>query len=414
VDKPITNLKENTFENTPIADLDPSDEDIFFKNQHYYYFERIRKEDPIHYCRQSAHGPYWSITKYSDIIEIENNPELFSARGGFTIVDIPRDTRYRSFLTMDPPEHTYKRKAIAPIVSLSNLSRIEDYIFDLVNETLDDLPVGEPFDWVEKVSIQISIKTLALLMGVPVEDSPMLVRWSNIASTVPKLGSNIETLDQQYYNLQDCYSYFNNLLNTHSSSRVENTFVSILAHHAKREEMHPEELFLTILALILAGNDTTRHSIAASCLLLHQFPEQKKLLYSDPSLLRSAALEIIRFQTPVAHFRRTATKDVKFKGKEIKKNDKLLLWFISANRDEDAIEFPNDFIINRKKPDHHLSFGSGIHKCIGRNISIMELKVLWSEIIRRNWHIEPVSEPIRTKSNISHGYTSLNVKIRNS
>jgi cytochrome P450 len=413
MNKPITDLKDDIIDNIPIADLDPSNEDIFFTNQHYYYFERIRKEDPIHYCKHSAYGPYWSITKYADIIEIENNPELFSARGGFTIVDIPSDTQYRSFLTMDPPEHTYKRKAIAPIVSLSNLVRIEDYIFKLVKETLDDLPVGEPFDWVEKVSIQISIKTLALMMGVPVEDSSNLVRWSNIASTVPKPGSKIETLDQQYYNLRDCYSYFNNLLNNYSSSLIENNFVSMLAHYAKKEEIHSEELFLTILALILAGNDTTRHSITASSLLLHQFPEQKKLLYADPSLLRSAVLEIIRFQTPVAHFRRTATKDLLFKGKEIKKNDKIILWFISANRDEDAIEFPNDFIINRKNPDHHLSFGSGIHKCIGRHISIMELKVLWSEVIRRNWHIEPVSEPIRTKSNISHGFTSLNVKIRN-
>lgn len=410
--EPVPKNTGYLYDNIPIEDLDPSDENIFLKNHHENYFARIRKEDPVHYCKQSEYGPYWSITKYADIVEIENNPLLFSARGGFTIVDIPSDTQFRSFLSMDPPEHRERRQAITPMVSLSNLSRIEKNIFDLVNDTLDSLPINEPFDWVEKVSIEISIKVLALMMGVPVEDSSLLVRWSNIASTVPKSGTDIETLDQLYFQLRDCYGYFINLLNRHSSSSIENNFISMLAHQAKQEKMHPEELFLTILALILAGNDTTRHSITASSLLLHQFPEQKKLLYADPTLLKSAVSEIIRFQTPVAHFRRTATNDTLFKGKEIKKNDKIILWFISANRDEDEIELPNEFIINRKNPDHHLSFGSGIHKCIGRNIAIMELKILWNEIIRRKWHIEQVSDPKRIKSNIVHGFSSLGVTIR--
>jgi cytochrome P450 len=250
------------------------------------------------------------------------------------------------------------------------------------------------------------------MMGVPVQDSPKLIKWSDIASTVPRVGTDIETLDQLYFQLQDCYGYFSNLLNQYASSPAENNFSAMLAHQAKRENLHPEELFVTILALILAGNDTTRHSITASGLLLHQFPEQKKLLYSDPSLMKSAISEIIRFQTPVAHFRRTATEDIVFRGKEIKKNDKIILWFISANRDEDEIENPKEFNINRKNPEHHLSFGSGIHKCIGRNIALMELKVLWNEIIRRKWHVEPVSEPTRIKSNIVHGFSSLSVRIK--
>jgi cytochrome P450 len=400
------------FENVAVEDLDPSNQDIYFNNLHDSYFERLRKEDPVHFCKKSEFGPYWSITKYADIVEIEKNPHLFSARGGFTIVDIPSDTKFRSFLTMDPPEHKTRRQAITPMVSLSNLNRIEDHISRLVTETLDNLPINEPFDWVEKVSIEISIKVLALMMGVPVQDSSKLIRWSDIASTVPRVGTDIETLDQLYFQLQDCYSYFSDLLGKHSSSPGENNFISMLAHQAKNEKLHPEELFVTILALILAGNDTTRHSITASGLLLHQFPEQRKFLYSDPSLLKSAVPEIIRFQTPVAHFRRTATEDILFRGKEIKKNDKIILWFISANRDEDEIENPKEFIINRKNPDHHLSFGSGIHKCIGRNIALMELEILWNEIIRRKWHVEPISEPTRVKSNIVHGFSSLNVTIK--
>jgi cytochrome P450 len=400
------------FNNIAVEDLDPSNQDIFYNNQQDYFFERLRKEDPVHFCKKSEFGPYWSITKYADIVEIEQNPQLFSARGGFTIVDIPSDTQFRSFLTMDPPEHRVRRQAITPMVSLNNLSRIEDHISKLVTETLDNLPINQPFDWVEKVSKEISIKVLALMMGVPVQDSAMLIKWSDIASTVPRVGTDIETLDQLYFQLQDCYGYFANLLNQYLSSPAEDNFTAMLAHQAKRENLHSEELFVTILALILAGNDTTRHSITASSLLLHQFPEQKKLLYADPSLLKSAVHEIIRFQTPVAHFRRTATEDILFRGKEIKKNEKIILWFISANRDEDEIESPDEFIINRVNPDHHLSFGSGIHKCIGRNIALMELKILWNEIIRRNWHVEPISDPTRIKSNIVHGFSSLNVIIK--
>ena len=399
-------------EDIAVEDLDPSNPDIFYNNHQDYLFDRLRKEDPVHFCKKSEFGPYWSITKYADIVEIEQNPHLFSARGGFTIVDIPSDTQYRSFLTMDPPEHRVRRQAITPMVSLNNLSSIEDHIFRLVTETLDNLPINESFNWVEKVSKEISIKVLALMMGVPVQDSPMLIKWSDIASTVPRAGTDIETLDQLYFQLQDCYGYFSNLLNKYAASPAENNFSAMLVHQAKRENLHPEELFVTILALILAGNDTTRHSITASSLLLHQFSEQKKLLYSDPSLMKSAISEIIRFQTPVAHFRRTATEDIVFRGKEIKKNDKIILWFISANRDEDEIESPKEFNINRKNPEHHLSFGSGIHKCIGRNIALMELKVLWNEIIRRKWHVEPISEPTRIKSNIVHGFSSLSVQIK--
>lgn len=404
--------RRHLFENIALEDLDPSNPDIIYNNQHDYYFERLRKEDPVHFCKRSEFGPYWSITKYADIVEIEKNPNLFSARGGFTIVDIPSNTQFRSFLTMDPPEHRARRQAIMPMVSMRSLNIIEDHIFKLVTETLDNLPINESFDWVEKVSIEISIKVLALMMGVPVQDSSMLIRWSDIASTVPRVGTDIETLDQLYFKLQDCYSYFSNLLNKYSSVPAENNFSAMLAHQAKSENLHPEELFVTILALILAGNETTRHSITASSLLLHQFPQQKKILYSDPSLLKSAVSEIIRFQTPVAHFRRTATEDILFRGREIKKNDKIILWFISANRDEDEIENPKEFIINRKNPDHHLSFGSGIHKCIGRNIALIELKILWNEIIRRKWHVEPISEPTRIKSNIVHGFSSLNVIIK--
>ena len=404
--------ERHLFENIALEDLDPSNQDVFYNNQQDYYFERLRKEDPVHFCKKSEFGPYWSITKYADIVEIEQNPQLFSARGGFTIVDIPSDTQFRSFLTMDPPEHRIRRQAITPMVSQSNLSRIEDHIFGLVTATLDNLPINEPFDWVQRVSKEISIKMLALMMGIPVQDSSLLIRWSDIASTVPRIGTAIETLDQLYFQLQDCYRYFSNLLNAYSSSPAESNFSSMLAHQAKRENLHPEELFVTILALILAGNDTTRHSITASSLLLHQFPEQRKLLYSDPSLLKSAVSEIIRFQTPVAHFRRTATDDILFRGKEIKKNDKIILWFISANKDEDEIEDPKQFIINRKNPEHHLSFGSGIHKCIGRNIALMELKILWNEIIRRKWRVEPISEPTRIKSNIVHGFSSLSVQIK--
>jgi cytochrome P450 len=402
----------NNFINCPIAEINPSNPDIFFYSTYHRLFERLRSECPVHFCADSDFGAYWSITKYADIVEIESKPELFSSSQGFTIANIPSDTIARSFISMDPPQHRMVRQAVTPMASLSSLNYLTSIISNLICTTLDKIPLNHPFDLVSNISIEITIKVIAIMMGVPTEMHNDLLRWSNIASTVPTPGDDISDLEDYYAQLKECSEFFYDQYQSHSARPVNTSFLSMLAHSAHTKNMSFEELFLNILLLLLAGNDTTRHSITGGALFLDVNPHQRGLFYSDTRLTQSCISEMIRYQTPVAHMRRTATEDIEFRGKKIKKGDKIILWYASGNLDADEIQQPDHFIVNRKKYDHHLAFGTGVHRCIGKNIAILQMRLLWEELIKRGLIINVLAPPVRIRSNIVNGYSSLLVELR--
>ena len=399
------------FTDCPIEVINPSNPDIFFNQNYKLLFERLRKECPVHFCANSDFGAFWSITKYADIVEIESRPEKFSSRQGFTIADIPSDTVARSFISMDPPQHRTVRQAITPMASLSSLTNLTPIISSLISTTLDNLPLNRTFDLVSNISIEITIKVIAIMMGVPTEMYSDLLRWSNIASTVPTPGDDISNLEDYYSQLKECSEFFFEQYQSHSAKQANFSFLSMLAHSKHTKHLSFEELFLNILLLLLAGNDTTRHSITGSAIFLDANPSQRDLFYRDATVIQSGISEIIRYQTPVAHMRRTATEDVEFRGNKIKKGEKIILWYASGNLDTDEIQAPEQFIVNRQSHDHHLAFGSGVHRCIGKNIALLQMKLLWEEIIRRDLIIKVVSEPIRIRSNIVNGYSSLLVEL---
>src|SRR6187402_3334073 len=398
----------------PLADFDPGDPELFRTDTHWAYFDRLRQEDPVHYCRDSMFGPYWSVTRYNDIMEIETNHSVFSSAsllGGITLRDIAADLRRESFISMDQPRHSAQRKTVAPMFTPTHLDQLAINIRKRSAECLDQLPVGNVFDWVDQVSIELTTQMLAVLFDFPWEDRRKLTRWSDIATTIPGPDGLVATEDERQAELAECAGYFARLWKERTAQPPKSDLLSMMAHGAATRDMDAKNFLGNLILLIVGGNDTTRNTMSGSLLALSQHPDQYRKLRQNPALLDSFVPEVIRWQTPLAHMRRTALADFEFRGKQIKKGDKVVMWYVSGNRDADAIEKPYEFIIDRARPRTHLSFGFGIHRCVGLRLAELQLKIIWEEILKRFDHIEVVGEPKRVYSSFVKGYETLPVRI---
>jgi cytochrome P450 len=394
---------------TPLDKIDVSLQDRFVTNTFWPFFERLRREDPVHYCSESEFGPYWSVTKFNDIVAVETNHGVFSSEGAISIYDPQADDmQLPNFIAMDPPKHDEQRKTIAPIVSSENLTNFAPLIRSRAAKILDELPIGEPFDWVERVSIELTTQMLATLFDFPFEERRKLRYWSDLAVTDM---SDVMTREQVQAEFLACGAYFKNLWDQRVDLPPANDLISMLAHGKSTKDMPFFEFIGNIILLIVGGNDTTRNSITGGLIAFTQNPDQLAKLRANPALLDSTIPEIIRWQTPVAHMRRTAKSDFELGGKTIKAGDKVVMWYVSGNRDETAIENPEAFIIDRARPRHHVSFGFGIHRCVGMRLAEMQLKIVWEEILKRFPVIEIVEEPVRLKSCFLRAYRQMMVRI---
>ena len=393
---------------TPIDKLDVAVGDRFRDNVMWPYFERLRAEDPVHFTPQSDFGPYWSITRYNDIVAVESNHAVFSSEGGITIFDQDEDFQMPMFIAMDPPKHDDQRKVITPIVSSDSLARMEPIIRERAGKILDDLPIGETFDWVDRVSIELTTQMLVTLFGFPFEERRKLTYWSDLATNDM---SETMTQEEVRAELIGCAMYFQNLWNERAGQSPSHDLISMLANGESTQNMPFMEFLGNILLLIVGGNDTTRNSISGGVYGFNQYPDQFAKLKANPALLPSAISEIIRWQTPVAHMRRTALSDIEIGGKTIRKGDKVVMWYVSGNRDDSVIDRPEQLIIDRERPRQHLSFGFGIHRCVGNRLAEMQLRVVWEEILKRFPVIEVVGEPVRLKSCFLRAYRSMQVRI---
>ncbi len=398
----------------PLEELDPSSGYIFEDDTIGLYLERLRLEDPVHYTAKSRFGPFWSITKYKDIMEVEVNHQVFSseaALGGITLIEAPPDERFPNFIQMDPPKHDEQRRTVSPIVAPGNLAKLESTIRERAARILDSLPIGETFDWVDRVSIELTTQMLATLFDFPFEERRKLTWWSEIATGHPKQKGAVTSYEQRREELEKCRAYFTRLWNERVNAEPRTDLISMLAHSPATRNMSSDEYLGNVILLIVGGNDTTRNSITGGLLALHQNPAQYQKLRDNPSLVSSLVPEIIRWQTPLAHMRRTATADYVLGGKTIRKGDRVVMWYLSGNRDAEAIDRPDEFIIDRERPRQHLSFGFGIHRCVGNRLAEMQLRILWEEILKRFPVIEVVGPAKRTLSNFVHGFTSMPVRI---
>jgi cytochrome P450 len=251
---------------------------------------------------------------------------------------------------------------------------------------------------------------LATLFDFPFEDRYKLTRWSDVATAVPGAGI-IESNEQRRDELMECLAYFTRLWNERVNAPPANDLISMLAHGESTRNMQPMEFLGNLILLIVGGNDTTRNSISGGVYFLNKNPKEYQKLRDRPALIPNMVSEIIRYQTPLAYMRRTAKVDTELGGKKIKAGDKVLMWYVSGNRDEEAIERPNEFLIDRPNARHHLAFGFGIHRCMGNRLAEMQLRVLWEEIMKRFRFVEVVGEPERTFSSFVKGYTKLPVRV---
>jgi cytochrome P450 len=397
----------------PLELYDPGNPALFLHDAHWPYFERLRREAPVHYCTTNDWGPYWSISKFKLITQIEANHEVFSSdvmRGGITLRDQLEDFILPMFIAMDPPIHDFQRAAVQPIVGPQSLAKLEVLIRERAASILDNLPVDEPFNWVKRVSIELTTQMLATLFDFPWEDRHLLTRWSDVATATPG-GGIIADDDERKVILLECLQYFMGIWNERVNAEPKFDLISLMAHNEATRNQNPMEYLGNLLLLIVGGNDTTRNSITGGLYALNKFPDQYTKLLDNPSLIPNMVPEIIRWQTPLAHMRRTATRDFTFEGKQIREGDRVVMWYVSGNRDEEVIPDAGRLIIDRARAGRHLSFGFGIHRCLGERLADMQLRIVWEEILKRFGRIEVIEEPKRVFSSFVKGYETLMVRI---
>ncbi len=399
----------------PLDKFDVSDPRLYYDDVWQPYFERLRREDPVHFTPNSPYGPYWSVSKYRDIVQVEVNHKVFSSSdevGGIMINDAPKGMERTSFIRMDPPEHDEQRREVSSTVNPITLAKMESLIRERTNMILDGLPRGETFNWVERVSIELTSMMLATLFDYPIEDKARLIRWSDtFICDINAPDAPVRSEEARFAEQMRFAEHMNAIWEERARKPKSFDVISIMAHGEATNKMTLRQRMGILILFLVGGNDTTRNSMTGGLLGLSRFPDQFRKLRENPELVTSAVSEIVRWQTPVIHMRRTALADAEIGGKAIKAGDKVVVWYISGNRDEEQIERADEFIVDRKRPREHMSFGFGIHRCLGNRLAELQLRVLWEEILKRDLQIEVVDKPVYAYSNFLHAIRSLPVRI---
>ena len=398
----------------PLDQINPVDPEIFRTDTWAPYFERLRAEDPVHWAESGEEevGGYWSVTKWNDIMAVDTDHDSFSSEPTIVLPDPAEDFTLPMFIAMDPPKHDVQRKTVSPIVAGPNLAKLEPIIRERAGKILDDCPIGEEFDWVDKVSIELTTMTLATLFDFPWEDRRLLTKWSDMATAdedSPIFEGGGE--DRRRAELFGCVDYFMRLWNERVNAPPAPDLISMLAHGEATRDMDRMEYLGNLILLIVGGNDTTRNTMSAAAYGLDLFPDERAKLEGDPSLIPNTVQEIIRWQTPLAHMRRTATQDTELEGQQIKAGDKLALWYISANRDESVFDDADSIIVDRHNARRHLAFGHGIHRCVGARLAELQIATLLEEMAKRRMRVNVVGAPERVAACFVHGYRKLPVEI---
>ena len=406
-------------EAVPLEEIDVSRPELYRDDSWRPWFARLRREAPLHHLADSDNGAFWSVTNHHLIKAVDTNHQVFSSEaGGISILDLPdyNEGRQRneSFIDLDPPRHAPDRQTVAPAVAPRNLRELEPLIRERAVDILENLPVGETFNWVREVSVELTGRMLATLFDFPYAERHRLIHWSDITTAVPKVtGDDTIDMSERFAELMECAAAFEQLWRERAAAPPKFDLISMLAHGENTRDMieRPERLLGTILLLIVGGNDTTRNSISGGVMALNEHPDEFQKLKDNPKLIPNMVSEIIRWQTPVIHMRRTALEDFELDGQRIRAGDKVVMWYLSGNRDEAVFDDPDRLQIDRPNARAHLAFGFGIHRCMGNRLAELQLQVLWEEILKRFRKVELAGDVERLPNNFIRGLKDVPVRL---
>lgn len=401
----------------PVEALDPAQPALFAADAIWPIFERLRDEDPVHFFDSPQYGPFWSVTRWADILAVDSDHTTFSSAQGTSLLSVESERARGArgggagFIDMDPPRHGEQRKTVGPAVAPPNLALLAPLIRERAGQILDALPIGEPFDWVDKVSMELTAMTLATLFDFPQEDRRLLTYWSDVMTSMPGHGP-VESWEQKDRVIETCLGRFEALRKERLKVPLKFDLISMLAHGQATRNMPLNEYYGNVMLLIVGGNDTTRNSISGSLYALDKHASEYDKLRANPALIPGMVSETIRWQTPVAHMARTALRDAELGGRTIRKGERVVMWYVSGNRDPREIEDPDSYRIDRDTPRRHMSFGFGIHRCVGNRLAELQLAIIWEEILKRFPAIEVLAEPTRAHSIFLRTIETLPVIIR--
>lgn len=403
----------------PQGVADVTHPDLYVEDRWQPHFAALRAAGGIHYFDDARFGPYWAITTYKPIVHIEALPAIFSSAGnlgGITVAGqgegalLSFETPMPMFIAMDPPKHTAQRRTVAPAFGPSPVAAMKAEATARTAAVLDSLPIGESFDWVDRVSMELTTQMLAKLFDFPWDERRNLTRWSDALGDIESFTTE-ETRRHRLEQAMEMGAAFGKLWQSKVGQPPSNDLISIMLHSDAMKDMDQFEFMGNLILLIVGGNDTTRNSMSAFAYALSQFPDQRARLEGDPDLIPNAVQELIRWQTPLAHMRRTALEDHDLFGHQIKKGDKLAMWYLSANRDESVFDDGETINVERENARRHLSFGYGIHRCVGARVAELQLLVLLEEMAKRRLRVQVEQEPDRVPGCFVHGYRQLQVRL---
>ncbi len=401
-----------------LADVDLNDPDRFVRQEHHAMFALLRRDDPVHWTPEPDGPGYWSITRHADLVEVNRDPILFSSeRKGITIpdpgqrgeTDASLDTRGVMMLTTDPPQHTRYRRLVNKGFTPRMIGLIEQHLRHRAELIVDSVIERGECDFVVDLASELPLQAIAEIMGVPQEDRALLFDWSNrlIGIDDPEYANGAEGAAAA----MELYAYSHELARRRRDDPRDDIVTKLLGAEIDGDRLSELEFDMFMLLLTVAGNETTRNATAHGMLALLEHPDQWERLKADPDgLLDTAVEEIVRWATPVLHFRRTATADTEIGGREIREGDKVVMWHISANRDEEVFDDPFVFDVGRTPNDHIAFGGGGAHYCLGANLARAELRIIFREIVERLGDIELAGEPERLRSNFIGGIKHLPVR----